>query len=120
MIQLIFSVAVVLLLVFALIDVITAQEWQVKHLPKLFWILLIIFLPLVGSIIWFVVGKERASSSDRGSFGDPRREVRTQPAFDDISDEQRIENEIAFHERQAEIRRLEAELRTKRDKRLPE
>lgn len=116
MIQVIISLATLALMIFALIDVITSEDWQIKHLPKVFWILLIVFLPMVGSIIWLVAGKDRGTSSEQVSFGDPRRtEVRPAP-IQEISDEQRIENEIAYYEKQAEIRRLEAEVRAKRDK----
>ena len=57
----------------ALIDIIVRQDGQVKHLPKLVWVLLVIMLPLIGSIIWFAVGREYTSPVNRGPFGDPRR-----------------------------------------------
>lgn len=57
----------------ALIDIIVRQDGQVKHLPKLVWVLLVITLPLIGSIIWFAVGREYTSPVNRGTFGDPRR-----------------------------------------------
>ncbi|CAN5318180.1 hypothetical protein BH10ACT7_BH10ACT7_14450 [soil metagenome] len=116
MIQVVISVVTLGLMIFALVDVITSEEWQIKHLPKIFWILLIIFLPLAGSVIWLIAGKDRGTSTDRGSFGDPRRAEVRQAPVEHISDEQRIENEIAYYEKQAEIRRLEAEVRAKRDK----
>lgn len=112
MFQIVLSVATVALMVFALIDVITSDDWQIRHLPKLFWILLIVFLPLIGSIIWLVVGKDRGAGVDHGSFGDPRR-APANPA-PELDDDTAIEQEIAYHEKQAEIRRLEAELRQKR------
>jgi hypothetical protein len=79
MIQLIFSGLVLLLLAFALVTVITSDEWQIKHLPKVAWILLIIFLPLVGSILWFAVGREyggRAGGQYGGQYGDQLRRPR--------------------------------------------
>ena len=57
----------------ALIDIIVRQDGQVKHLPKLVWVLLVILLPLIGSIIWFAVGREYTFPVNRGTFGDPRR-----------------------------------------------
>lgn len=115
MIQVILSVATLGLLIFALVDVITSDEGNIKHLPKLVWIILIILLPLVGSIIWFIAGKDRGTTKDHGSFGDPRRYEGSTPSAPAMSDEERIENEIAYYEKQAEIRRLEAELQSKRD-----
>lgn len=116
MFQVIFSVATLALLIFALIDVITSDDAQIKHLPKLLWILLIVILPLVGSLIWLIAGKDRSKTPDHGSFGDPRRYEEPQSSGAPyISDEERIENEIAYHEKQAEIRRLEAEVRRRRE-----
>ena len=120
MFQVIIPVITLGLLIFALIDVITSDESQIKHLPKLVWVLLIVFLPLVGSIIWLITGKDRGTTPDHGSFGDPRRYTDRQPSAPVLSDEERIENEIAYHERQAEIRRLEAEVRRRRENRTSE
>jgi hypothetical protein len=67
------AVLPVVLIIAALVDIITRDESLVKHLPKTLWVVLVIFLPLVGSIIWFIVGRDYAPRPDRGSFGDPRR-----------------------------------------------
>jgi hypothetical protein len=103
----------------ALITVITADESTVRHLPKIVWILLIVFLPLVGSIVWFAVGKDWSTGREEPvTFGDPRRQdaVRESAAAPTTpeDDEAAIEAEILFHEKQAEIRRLEAEVARKR------
>ena len=116
MFQVIIPVLTLGLLIFALIDVITSDESQIKHLPKLVWVLLIVFLPLVGSINWLVARKDRGKTPHQRAIGDPRRYADRQPSAPVLSDEERIENEIAYHERQAEIRRLEAEVRRRREK----
>ena len=112
------SVLYLLLIVGALVTVITADEGSVKHLPKMVWVLLIVFLPLIGSIVWFVVGKDwNADRTEAVSFGDPRRHeaVRQSVVSSTPEDEEEaIEAEIRFHEKQAEIRRLEAEVARKR------
>ena len=53
-----FSILMLALLIGALIDIITRRDDQVKHLPKVFWIILVILVPLAGSLIWFLVGRE--------------------------------------------------------------
>lgn len=45
------------LLVYCLIDCIQSDEGSVRNLPKTMWVLLIIFLPIVGSVAWLVVGR---------------------------------------------------------------
>jgi len=96
------SVLMLALIIGALIDIITRDDWQVKHLPKLVWILLVVFLPLAGSIIWFAVGREYNRPADRGSFGDSRRWAASLPASQPTksTEEQlaELEREIEFYE----------------------
>lgn len=100
------------LLIFALIDLITSESWQVKHLPKLTWVFIIVFLPFVGSIVWLIVGKDRSfAASEHVSFGDPRRHEEVASRFRGEADDlEAIEREIQHHEREARIRRLEEQL----------
>ena len=117
--QFMLSALFVAVMVFALVDIITSDTWRVRFLPKIAWAIMVILLPLIGSILWFVLGKERQGSSTLGSFGDPRRQeaaheaVRRESTTED--DLAAVEREIEYHEKQAEIRRLEAKLRAKRD-----
>lgn len=98
------------LLIFALVDAIITDESQVKHLPKIGWIILIVILPLAGSIAWLVAGKDR-TAVDHVSFGDPRRqELAVEPMRTEAEELADIEREIERAERDARIRRLEAEI----------
>lgn len=64
----------VVLLVFALIDIITRGEDQVRGLPKFAWILICVFLPVVGSIVWFAVGHDwSANDRNHGRYLEPNR-----------------------------------------------
>ena len=49
--------------IFCLIDVIVSREDRVRHLPKIAWFLLILFFPLVGSIVWLVAGRPQRAES---------------------------------------------------------
>ena len=118
------SALVFALTVGALIDIITRDNGQIKHLPKIFWIILVVILPLIGSILWFAVGREYATPIDLGSFGDPRRrasEPQQQtraPAPPTRSTEQELaelDREIEFYAQKARIQHLEAELDRHRD-----
>ncbi len=51
--------------IYAFIDCITTQEKDVRHIPKPLWAILILLFPLVGSISWLIVGRDRASASGR-------------------------------------------------------
>ena len=46
-----------ILLVYCVLNVITTPEDQVRNLPKLLWLVLVILLPLIGGIAWLVAGR---------------------------------------------------------------
>lgn len=54
------------LFVFALVDCIQTDESQVRNLPKTAWILLIVLVPLVGSIAWLAAGRPAADQRRQG------------------------------------------------------
>jgi len=108
------SLLLVGVMVFAIVDAVTSDNWRIRYMPKVAWVLLIVFLPLIGSILWFVLGKERTAPADHGSFGDPRRRESLPQGSSTEDDLAAVEREIAFHEKQAEIRRLEAQLKARR------
>ncbi|WP_206491278.1 PLD nuclease N-terminal domain-containing protein [Rhodococcus sp. KRD162] len=72
---------IMLLSIFCLIDVITADDSGIRHLPKMVWLLLVIVVPLAGSIAWLVVGRPEGggiwggSGAPRTASADPRRDA---------------------------------------------
>ena len=46
--------------VYAVVDCIQTDDAQVRGLPKLLWLLLILLFPIVGSIAWFIAGRPAA------------------------------------------------------------
>jgi hypothetical protein len=123
MLQVVLTVLVLVATIFTLANIITSGEHQVKHLPKIFWIILVIIVPIVGMVLWWAIGRDYSESGESFSFGDPRRREAQRPVprpapqqqaryLDDEEDiDAAVEREIAFHENEARIRRLEAELR---------
>ncbi|MEV6592205.1 PLD nuclease N-terminal domain-containing protein [Streptomyces acidicola] len=59
--------------IYAFIDCITTQEQDVRHIPKPLWAILILLFPLVGSISWLIVGRDRSSTAGRLGGGSSRR-----------------------------------------------
>jgi hypothetical protein len=43
--------------IFCIIDVITQPEHEIRNLPKLLWLLIVILLADVGSIAWLIAGR---------------------------------------------------------------
>ena len=54
------------LLVYCVLNVITTPEEQVRNLPKLLWLFLVILLPLVGGVAWLVAGRPLGTSRPGG------------------------------------------------------
>ncbi|MGN8051236.1 PLDc N-terminal domain-containing protein [Curtobacterium sp. 22159] len=110
--------ASIVLLVFALIDIITKSDDQVRGLPKFAWILICIFLPVVGSIVWFAVGHDW-SQSDRnhGRYIEPKRHEDQYATLKDARSahgDKRVsgtEQELAELEREIEYWEAQARLR---------
>lgn len=104
-----------LLLVFALVDIIRADRWSIRHLDKSMWIIIVILLPLIGSVLWFAIGREYGRSIHLGSFGDPRRRD-SLPHAESTTERElaALEREIEREEQDDRIRRLEAKLRAHR------
>jgi hypothetical protein len=103
----------------ALIDIITRDSLLVRHLPKVTWVILVILLPVIGSIVWFAVGHDWGERREAIPFGDPRRQeaaverLRSEYTVDAAA----VEAELRLGEKEARIRRLEAEIAAKRDQR---
>ena len=62
-----FGIVVFALWVFCLVDAIGAQSGRIRNLPKVAWILLILFFPLIGSIAWLVAGRPESTQRSRRS-----------------------------------------------------
>lgn len=55
--------------IYSIIDAVQAENSRVRTLPKVAWVLILFFVPLVGSALWFWLGRPRADKF--GSFGPP-------------------------------------------------
>ena len=75
------------LMVYCLIEAISTSESNIRNLPKIVWILLILFFPLVGSVAWLVAGRPenggRLTREQGGSPGFPEYERRGRMAAGD-------------------------------------
>ncbi|MGH8861033.1 MAG: PLD nuclease N-terminal domain-containing protein [Jatrophihabitantaceae bacterium] len=69
----------VALWLFCLIDVITTSESDVRNLPKMAWLFIVLLLPDIGSIAWLVAGR----NWQQGPSGHGRAtSVRGYPEYD--------------------------------------
>ena len=112
------SLLVIALMIGALIDIITREDAQVKFLPKMVWIIIVILLPLIGGILWFAIGREYSEAGIRM----PRMQRRAQhpsppPAAAAPSrpaDRRTTEQQIEDLDREIEEWKLRAEVEKRR------
>jgi hypothetical protein len=71
-----FGILTLALWLFCLVDVITTDNGDVRNLPKIGWVVIVLLFPLVGSIVWLVAGRPV-----RGVARSPRSYERDAPAF---------------------------------------
>lgn len=114
------SLVVLGLWIFCLIDVITTDESVCRNLPKTMWVLLVLFLPAVGSLAWLIAGRPQAPADlpYKGNLGtavptvyDRERPARhVDPDPDAEADYQRALRARAEEQRQAYRAKQQREL----------
>ena len=66
------GVIVLIMMIAALVDIISSDEAMVRGLPRWGWLLLVVVLPLIGSLVWFVAGRPVGGRHPGGRYGDAR------------------------------------------------
>ncbi|MEV4494223.1 PLD nuclease N-terminal domain-containing protein [Micromonospora arborensis] len=106
----------IVLAVCALISCLSAEEGQIRSLPRIVWVLIILFFPLVGSIAWFVAGREPSSGAGKGwSGGTAQRQQHRPVAPDDDPEFLRSMQDRAKQQDQELFQRWEEDLRRRED-----
>lgn len=119
-------ILVVGLWVYCVLDVIATDESRAQNLPKLLWLLLVVFVPLVGSIAWLLLGRppgvgwRPGDTTPRQGRSGPHPSESDRPVFRARGEqtplrESREEAIRRFEEekrRREEIRRLEEQFRS--------
>lgn len=97
--------------IFCLIDVITTDEYACRNLSKMVWLLLVLFLPFIGSVAWLVAGRPESSSTSsmpyKGNYGHPSFSYDERPVRPVASNPEDDEEYLrGLRERAEEQRRL--------------
>lgn len=127
--RLLFFLVPLVLGIFCLVEAISSRDDEVRHLSRVWWILLILFFPFVGSIAWLAAGRPvraprrhghyERSASEFPEYDRPGRFAAANPEADDeflrkvrerAEEQRRRDRERKAAEREAEAR-LQAEAR---------
>jgi hypothetical protein len=105
------------LIVVALIDCLSVEEFQIRALPRVVWVFLILLFSPVGPIAWFVAGRpERATTAAAPAPPVTSSTPPTRPIAPD--DDPEFLGHIASRKRQEDeemLRLWEADLRKRED-----
>jgi hypothetical protein len=58
-----FGVLVLGLWVFCIVDVVISDETVIRNLQKPLWLLIVLFLPVIGAVLWLVAGRPRPQTT---------------------------------------------------------
>lgn len=110
-----FGLLVFALWIFCIFDVIAAEEVVVRNLPKMVWLLIVIFVPTVGAVAWLALGRPLYAGWRPGST--ERRQARRPLSPEDAPTwappRGRSQAELAAWEE--DLAKRERELRRKKD-----
>src|SRR4051812_8326866 len=73
------GLAVLVLDIYCVIDIIQSRDDEVRNLPKIAWLLLVLFFPMVGSIAWLAAGRPAGSLGARSPY---ERSAASFPEYD--------------------------------------
>jgi hypothetical protein len=99
--------------IYALIECVRARPNDVRSLPKMAWVAVIILLPLLGAGLWFWLGRPPASA-----YSNPKKETRAATGAPDDDPEflRNLEVQRRQKAREEELSRKEAELQAREGK----
>ena len=111
------GVGFLVLWIYCIYDVVTTDESIVSHLPKLVWLLIVIFLGDIGSLLWLGLGRpriwtQRAFEAKRSPVQSPR-----QPSANPLDDPalDKLDPIVRHREEQTRLRMWEAQLQRREE-----
>jgi hypothetical protein len=111
-------ILILALTIYAFIDCLNTPEDEVKHLPKVVWVIIILLFTIVGPIVWFAAGKLRHARAGGRTPSEWHRRHRTEwVAPDDNPDflksikDDNKKDESLLKDWEADLRRREEELK---------
>ena len=116
-----FTLLTIGLMVFAVVDIIRRDDSDVRYMPRFVWLLLVVLIPLLGSILWFALGRVYPEGGIQ--LGRPSRREKTQPRPSEPAapvvplDTRTTEQQIADLDREIEEWRLREEIEKRKKER---
>jgi hypothetical protein len=71
MLRVVVVVAVLVVFVYGLVDVIRTDRRQTKGISKPAWIVVQVVLPVIGAVLWFLIGRPRGTGPSPAGYSHP-------------------------------------------------
>ena len=114
--ELLFTVVVFAVWIFTLADVAMAPGPQVRNLPKVGWVVVVLLFPVLGSAAWFVLGRPQvAPGRAPGERATPQFPEYDRPGRAAAVDQEKDEEFLKQVRARAEEQRKRYEAQKKRD-----
>jgi hypothetical protein len=123
-----FALVDLALLVIALIDCLSCEDYEIRALPKAAWVFIILLFSPLGAIVWFTAGRPQREAAARpggwragGGFPERSRPGQLAPDDDpeflrDLGGRTGRDDEELLRRWEADLRRREEELRRRKSK----
>ncbi|MFE3328618.1 PLD nuclease N-terminal domain-containing protein [Streptomyces sp. NPDC059176] len=111
-------ILILALTIYAFIDCLNTSEDEVKHLPKVVWVIIILLFSIVGPVVWLAAGKARRGAAGGAAPAPWQRNRRTawvapddNPEFLASLKDRKDKDEELLKDWEADLRRREEELK---------
>jgi len=99
--QVLLTVAILAGTIFSLVDAIRMDPSRVRYLDKVFWVIIILIVPLIGMALWWTIGREYGPRPSRPVRSQPYEASRISRPLTDEEIDAAVEAEIERRERGA-------------------
>src|SRR5687767_412192 len=72
MLRVAIAVAILAIYVYGLVEVIRTDAALTRGFSKTTWIIIVVFLPIIGAALWFLIGRPRYEAPVRQNYPHPR------------------------------------------------
>ena len=108
------AIAIFALWVYCILDVIATDEALMRNMPKLFWLIIVIILPTVGSLAWLLLGRPTDAGYMPGDTN-PRPVTRGKEMPRPLGPEDSTEFMSGMSDRAERLRKWEEDLKRRED-----
>ena len=111
------AIAIFALWVYCILDVIATEEALMRSMPKLFWLIIVILLPTIGSLAWLLLGRPREAGYLPGDTNPrpPLQERRSERSRPPIGPEDSAEFMSGMGDRAERLRKWEEDLKRREE-----